>query len=144
MSLNDKRIIPDLMNNVLDNEDMILFSNGSPKRTFCYIADSITSYIKVVSKGKNLNAYNIGTSSPEISMRELTIKIKKISKSVFNYKGNCLFKVNKDKKYLKDNPLRRKPCLKKTTKHLNFKSKISLNRGLKNTLIYFYNLKKNK
>ena len=142
MSINDKRIIPDLMKNVLDNNDMILFSNGSPKRTFCYIADSITSYIKAISKGKNLNAYNIGTSSPEISMRELTIRIKNIAKSLYNYKGACLFKINKDKKYLKDNPLRRKPCLKKTTKHLNFKSKISLNKGLKNTLIYFNNLKR--
>ena len=28
MSLNDKRIIPDLMKNVLDNKDMILFSDG--------------------------------------------------------------------------------------------------------------------
>ena len=142
MSLNDKRIIPDLMKNVLDNNNMVLFSNGSPKRTFCYIADSITSYIKAISKGKNLNAYNIGTSSPEISMRELTIRIKNIAKSLYNYKGACLFKINKDKKYLKDNPLRRKPCLKKTTKHLNFKSKISLNKGLKNTLIYFNNLKR--
>jgi len=141
MSIDDKRIIPDLMKNVLENHNMILFSNGSPKRTFCYIADSITSYIKVISKGKNLNAYNVGTSSPEISMRELTIRIKNIAKSLYNYKGKCLFKINKDKKYLKDNPLRRKPCLKKTTKHLNFKSKISLNHGLKNTLIYFNYLK---
>ena len=137
MSLNDKRIIPDLMKNVLDNKDMILFSDGAPKRTFCYIADSITSYIKAISKGKNLNAYNIGTSSPEISMKALTIRIKNIAKSLYNYNGKCLFKINKDKAYLKDNPLRRKPCLKKTTKHLNFKSKISLNQGLKNTLIYF-------
>ena len=75
-------------------------------------------------------------------MRELTIRIKNIAKSLYNYKGACLFKINKDKKYLKDNPLRRKPCLKKTTKHLNFKSKISLNKGLKNTLIYFNNLKR--
>jgi nucleoside-diphosphate-sugar epimerase len=141
MSLNDKRIIPDLMKNVLDNEDMILFSNGAPKRTFCYIADSITSYIKAISKGKNLNVYNVGTSSPEISMKELTITIKDIAKSLYDYKGKCIFKINKDKEYLKDNPLRRKPCLKKTTKHLSFKSKISLIKGLKNTLIYFNNLK---
>ena len=42
MHIQDKRAPADFANSILRNENITLFSNGSPTRTFCYITDAIT------------------------------------------------------------------------------------------------------
>ena len=50
-----------------------MLSDGSPTRTFCYIADAIVGYYKILLRGEPGEAYNIGTEEPEISMAELAV-----------------------------------------------------------------------
>jgi UDP-glucuronate decarboxylase len=137
MSINDKRVIPDVFKNILRNQNIELFSNGKPTRTFCYIADAISGYIKALVKGRSMNSYNIGSDKPEISISRLTNLAIKISKNKIGYKKKIIYKKNKEKKYLTDNPQRRMPNIDKAKRELNYLPKISLAKGLERTLIYF-------
>lgn len=141
MDINDKRLIPDIIQNILKKKDIHIYSDGYPTRTFCYVADAIIGYIKLLTKGKNLSSYNIGSDQNEISVYNLAKLLKSISYKMINYKGKIIRKMSKDSDYLNDNPNRRKPDLKKSYKDLNFKSKILLKNGLHNTLHYFLNYK---
>lgn len=138
MSLTDKRVIPDIFNNIVKNQNIQIFSNGNPTRTFCYISDAVSGYIKALVNGVTENAYNIGANKPEISIFNLSKIVLKISKELINYKKKIVFKKNKEKKYLTDNPQRRMPNVEKAKKHLKYKSKISLEKGIKHSLIYFF------
>lgn len=141
MKLNDKRLLPDLMNDVIENKNLTLYSNGSPTRTFCYIADSIVGYLKAIKNSGYGNIYNIGADKPEISAKKLAELLANISKNLFGYNGKVNFKKNNDRNYLVDNPQRRCPNMTKAKKELNFSAKIKLKKGLYKLLLYYINLK---
>tara|TARA_B110000027_G_C16095945_1_gene290797 strand:+ start:388 stop:1530 length:1143 start_codon:yes stop_codon:yes gene_type:complete len=141
MKLNDKRLLPDLMGNIINNKDLVLYSNGSPTRTFCYIADAIVGYLKAIKNSKYGNIYNIGSNHPEISTIKLAKLVAKISKKILGYTGKVIFKKSDDINYLKDNPQRRCPDMTKAKKELKFSSKIKLEKGLSKLLLYYINLK---
>src|SRR3989344_3403712 len=104
LKITDGRVIADFSKDILENKDIIMFSNGNPSRTFCYVADAIVGYLKILARGKKGEAYNIGVGGPEISIKELAYKMVDIGKKHLGYKGNVLFKKSEDKQYLKDNP----------------------------------------
>lgn len=137
LKITDRRALPDFARNVLNDEDIVLLSDGSPTRTFCYVADAIIGYFKILILGKNGESYNIGVSSPEISIKELATRVINISKDIFDYNGKLIMKISEDKEYLTDNPNRRCPIIDKARKDLNYEPKIELNEGLKRSLIWY-------
>ena len=137
LKITDGRVISDLIKNVINEEDIELYSDGSPTRTFCYISDAIIGYIKVLVHGDNGQSYNIGTSKPEISILDLSKKIKRISKKELNYEGKVTMKENLDKNYLTDNPNRRAPDISKAKKEVKYSPKVSLDEGLKKSIIWY-------
>ncbi len=56
---------------MLDGRDIALLSDGSASRTFCYVADAVVGYYKVLVNGRPGEPYNVGIEEPEISMDEL-------------------------------------------------------------------------
>lgn len=142
LKLDDRRVIPDFANDILHNRNITLLSQGSPSRTFCYIADAIVGYIKILMKGKAAESYNIGVEKPEISMSDLAKKMKDLAAKHFGYSGKVVIKRDEDKNYLTDNPQRRCPQISKARKDLGYRPEISLDEGLANTLFwYMENLK---
>lgn len=137
LKITDGRVIPDLANDILNGRDITLLSQGSPTRTFCYIADAIAGYIKVLIKGKNAQSYNIGVEKPEISILDLANKMKTIAEEILSYKGRVIYKRSHDKDYLTDNPNRRAPQISKAKEELGYTPGISLDEGLTNTLIWY-------
>lgn len=137
LKITDGRVIPDFANNILQNKDIILLSQGSPTRTFCYITDAIVGYIKILIKGRRGEAYNIGIEKPEISMIDLAEKMKNIAKKQFNYSGKIIKKKSKDQEYLTDSPNRRCPQITKAKKELGYDPQITLDEGLTKTLIWY-------
>ena len=141
MKLNDKRVLPDFIGNIIKNENLILYSDGTPTRTYCYISDAIIGYLKAIKKAKFGNIYNIGSSRPEISTLKLANLVIKLSKKILGYKGRIIFKKSKDKNYLIDNPRRRCPNTFKARKELGFKSRVKLEKGIYKLLLYYKNFK---
>jgi len=62
-------------------------------RTFCYVADAIVGYLKILTKGESGEAYNIGVSNPEIKIRDLAAKMIEIARKNFNYQGRLVRKL---------------------------------------------------
>jgi nucleoside-diphosphate-sugar epimerase len=72
MNLNDGRIFADFCKNIVNNQDLVLKSDGLAKRAFIYIADATIAYFKVLLDGQVAEAYNVGGDvHNEISMRDL-------------------------------------------------------------------------
>jgi UDP-glucuronate decarboxylase len=133
MSINDKRLPADLAKSILNQENIILFSDGKPTRTFCYISDAIVGYLKCLLHGK-YDYFNIGNDNPEISVLELSNLYVEIGKKIIFYKGGVELKISSDSEYLKDNPNRRCPDLTKSRKLLNYSPQIGLELGIEKYL----------
>ncbi len=71
LKITDGRVIPDFARDIFAGRDIVMLSDGRPKRTFCYATDAITGYFKVLVRGGDGEPYNIGIDSPEISVAEL-------------------------------------------------------------------------
>ena len=94
-------------------------------------------YFKVLVNGKNGESYNIGTESPEISVKELAEMVISESTQLFGYKGKLVFETSNDAEYLTDNPNRRCPIITKARDHLGYYPKIDIEEGLKRSLIWY-------
>lgn len=137
LKISDRRAIPDFARNVLNGEDIVLLSDGAPTRTFCYVADAIIGYYKILVRGQNGESYNIGLDKPEISIRELAERTVQMSRELFDYKGKAVFGVSDDKHYLTDNPNHRCPVITKARQHLEYNPRIGLEEGLKRSLLWY-------
>jgi nucleoside-diphosphate-sugar epimerase len=109
LKITDRRVIPDFAHDILAGRDVIMLSEGSPRRTFCYVADAVIGYYKVLLRGKNGGSYNIGVEAPEISIAELAQQMVSIARSLLGYDGKVVHQASKDLNYLTDNPSRRCP-----------------------------------
>ena len=140
MKIGDKRLPADLAKCVVDNRPIILFSDGKPTRTFCYVADAVCGYIKALNSG-NKTEYNIGIDLEETSVYEFANYYKKIGRKILNYDKEIKFAKSLDTKYLVDNPQRRCPDINKARKELNYSPKITIEEGLTRYLTHLVNQK---
>lgn len=138
LKITDGRVLPDFARDVLNGRDIVMYSDGSPKRTFCYSADAITGYYKVLVKGHPGEAYNIGIERPEISMAELADKVIAIARELFGYSGKLVRGASKEADYLVDNPNRRCPVIEKARSHLGYDPQVLVDDGLRRALIWYH------
>ena len=138
LKITDKRVISDFAREVLAGRDIVMFSDGKPTRTFCYSADSITGYYKVLVKGNPGEPYNIGTEMPEISMNELAQKVIATAGDLFGYRGKLVHQRNVEADYLVDNPNRRCPNIDKARAHLGYNPRIEVDEGLRRAMVWYH------
>jgi nucleoside-diphosphate-sugar epimerase len=137
LKITDRRVIPDFVNDILAGKNIQMLSDGTPTRTFCYVADAIIGYYKVLIRGQIGEAYNIGVTEPEISMADLARKIVKISKDLFQYQGKVELHHSTETDYLTDNPMRRCPDITKARTELEYNPGVSLEEGLLRSLLWY-------
>lgn len=137
LKITDGRVIPDFCRDVLNGRDVVLHSDGSPTRTFCYAADAVTGYFKTLVHGLPAEAYNIGVERPEISMLDLAETIARTARSLFGYDGKVVHKPSDETDYLVDNPNRRCPVITKARTHLGYDPQVSLDDGIRRSLIWY-------
>ncbi|HSB47818.1 MAG TPA: NAD-dependent epimerase/dehydratase family protein [Candidatus Bilamarchaeum sp.] len=124
LRLDDRRVLPDLFSSAISGKDITLLSDGSATRSFCYVSDAIDGFLKILLKGADGEAYNVGGGDGEISMLALARKVSSL------YGGREVkFRMSEDKDYLTDNPQRRCPDLSKI-RALGYAPSISLDEGL--------------
>ncbi len=71
MRLDDGRVFADFVANIVHNQDIVMMSDGSAIRPFCYLADATAGFFTVLLKGQAGQAYNIGNPEAEISILDL-------------------------------------------------------------------------
>lgn len=138
LKITDKRVLPDFARDVIAGRDIVMLSDGSPSRTFCYIADAVVGYFKVLLKGRNGEAYNIGIAQPEISILQLAEKVVEASGELFGYEGKVIRNESDDEDYLVDNPNRRCPQISKAQSELDYDPRVSVHEGIRRALCWYY------
>ncbi len=138
LKISDKRVLPDFASDILSGKDIVLLSDGAPTRTFCYIADAIIGYYKILVKGRPGEAYNIGVQGPEISMRDLAQYMVDLGRDLFGYNGKVVQKVSSEQAYLVDNPQRRCPLITKASEELGYNPSVTLQEGLRRMLVWYH------
>lgn len=133
MRINDKRLPADFASCIIEQRDLVILSDGSPTRTFCYISDAITGYLLALLHGK-YDYFNIGNESPEISVKDFALIFKNQASKVHNYNGKVIYQESKDLDYMTDNPNRRSPQISKAKTLLGYSPKVSLEKGVRRYL----------
>lgn len=137
LKITDGRVIPDFARDVFCGRDIVMLSDGLARRTFCYSADAVAGYYKVLVRGRAGEAYNIGVEKPEISMAELGQRIAAIAAELYGYRGKVVRQTSGDADYLVDNPNRRCPIITKARTELGYEPKIDLEEGLLRSMIWY-------
>ena len=70
IKLDDGRSFADFISNILNDEDITLYSEGKVIRNFCYIADAILGFFTIILKGVDGQAYHVAAEQ-EISIVDL-------------------------------------------------------------------------
>lgn len=137
LGLDDRRVIPDFARDVLAGRDVVLLSDGSPTRTFCYVSDAVVGYYRALVRGADGEAYNVGTDGPEVSMAELAEDVARIGGELFGYEGRVVREESGDPEYLTDNPDRRCPDIAKARRELGYEPEVGLEEGLRRSLLWY-------
>jgi len=137
LKITDGRVIPDFAKDILAGRDIVMLSDGKPKRTFCYATDAVTGYFKVLVRGGNGEPYNIGIDRPEISMAELARLATEAAANLFGYRGKVVLGHSNESDYLIDNPNRRCPVIDKARTQLGFDPKVPVEEGIYRSLIWY-------
>ena len=131
MRLDDGRVYADFVADIVNNRDIILNSDGSASRAFCYISDAVAAFFTVLLRGEVGEAYNVGNDQTEISIRELA----ELLVALFPEKGLKVMVAgrNVDAGYLKSPVKRRCPNISKI-RRLGWEPVVSLEKGFLRTV----------
>jgi len=129
MRIEDKRLPADFAKCLLEDRDIVILSNGSPTRTFCYVSDAVTGYLKCLLHGR-YDYFNIGIETPETSVRGLATLYQESGKALFGYTGKVIFEASDDPEYMTDNPNRRCPVITKARTILGYDPQVSVDEGV--------------
>ncbi|OIQ31052.1 MAG: NAD-dependent dehydratase [Bacteroidetes bacterium MedPE-SWsnd-G2] len=129
MRLNDGRVIPAFMGQVLRGEDLTVFGDGSQTRSFCYVDDQVEGIYRLLLSDYS-DPVNIGNPH-EISIKDFAEEI--IALSSDNQKI-----VYRDLPV--DDPMQRQPDISLAKKLLNWEPKVGRKAGMAKTFDYFSGL----
>ena len=129
MKLDDGRVFADFVKNIVNNEDIEMKSDGSARRTFCYLSDATVAFFKILLDGEKNNAYNMANAKVIISIKDLaTILVnmfpEKKLKAVFS---------EQSKDYLQS-PVKGNSVDTSKLEKLGWKPSVSIEEGFKKTI----------
>lgn len=131
MRLNDGRVIPAFIGQVLRGEDLTIFGNGEQTRSFCYVSDQIEGIFRLLMSDY---IYPINIGNPEeISINQFAQEILEITQT--QQKITYLPLPEND-------PLQRQPDISKAREILGWEPRISRKEGMLRTYNYFKSLPK--
>jgi len=67
------------LRNALNKEDIVMKSEGSQRRTYCYVADCVSALLKILIDGQNGEFYNIANPDSIVSVKEYAQTLANIS-----------------------------------------------------------------
>jgi UDP-glucuronate decarboxylase len=142
MALTDRRAPADFAQCVLNNQDIVILSSGTPRRTFCYVADAVAGYFKALLHDQ-FEAFNIGIERPEITVKQLAEHFQQAGAKLTGYKGNVIFQASADTNYLTHNPERRCPDISRAHTKLNYRPSIQVEAGVERFLNFLWHEQQN-
>ncbi|MGE0799020.1 MAG: NAD-dependent epimerase/dehydratase family protein [Lautropia sp.] len=139
LKITDGRVLPDFARDALAGRDIVMLSDGTPTRTFCYITDALSGYLRVLVDGRRGESYNIGIETPEMSMRQLAEHVQRIGAELWGYQGRVITKESAEGAvYLADNPNRRCPIIAKARAEIGYAPEVDYETGIRRMLNWYY------
>lgn len=125
MHLNDGRVVSNFIVQALRGEDITVYGDGNQTRSFCYVSDLISGFLKYFfSEEKFPGPINLGNPN-EFTMNELANRVISLTGSKSKIKHLAL---------PIDDPKKRRPDISLAERVLHWKPKIELDEGLKLTI----------
>jgi nucleoside-diphosphate-sugar epimerase len=134
MQLDDGRVFSDFVADVVHNRNIVMKSDGSAIRPYCYLSDAAVAFFTLLLKGENGEAYNMGNDRAEISVLELAETLVRL----FPEKNLKVIHQMKDRgsSYLQSPIARNCPNISKI-RTLGWKPEVSIPEGFKRTIESF-------
>jgi dTDP-glucose 4,6-dehydratase len=126
MSIDDGRIVPNLIDQAFSNKPLTIYGDGLQTRSFCYVDDLVNGIYKLFQSDYNL-PINVGNDE-EVTVLEFAQLIKELTGCT----SDIVFEPLPE-----NDPLQRCPNLGKANKILDYKPTILLRDGLTRTIDYF-------
>jgi UDP-glucuronate decarboxylase len=124
---NDGRVVTNLITQMLNNEDVTIYGDGSQTRSFCYIDDLIEGIIRLMNSDSNYHyPVNIGNTN-EITVNQLS----NILLDMIETKSKITFLPLPH-----DDPTNRRPDITLANTLLGWEPKVELKNGLEKTIEY--------
>lgn len=128
MSPTDGRVVSNFIVQALKNIDITIYGDGTQTRSFCYVDDLIDAFLLMMRTEEDFSGpLNVGNPG-EFTILELAETVLSLTGS----KSKLVFK-----ELPQDDPQQRKPDIGLAKKTLNWKPKVCLEDGLKETIKYF-------
>jgi dTDP-glucose 4,6-dehydratase len=128
MSLEDGRVVPNLIQQALRGESLTIYGDGNQTRSFCYVDDLVDGIYRLLLSEESLPV-NLGNPT-ETSILEFANIINQLTGNIAGI--NLL----PDKRF-GDDPQRRCPDITRARSLLGWKPKVDLLDGLTRTLSFF-------
>jgi len=129
MRPNDGRVIPNFINQALNNEDLTVYGDGSQTRSFCFVSDLVQA-IHLVMFSTDSTPFNCGNPDE--------YKIIDCAKEIIKVLGSDSKIIYKD--LPEDDPKQRRPVLDKLQAVSDFQPQIDFHEGIRRTAKYFKEL----
>jgi dTDP-glucose 4,6-dehydratase len=126
MRINDGRVVPTFLCQALRGEDLTVFGDGSQTRSFCYVSDLIDGIYRLLLSDE-CEPVNIGNPD-EMTVMDFAQKIQQLVGNKVNFV--C-------KNLPQDDPKVRQPDITKAKEVIDWSPRVSLDKGLQETLGYF-------
>jgi UDP-glucuronate decarboxylase len=129
LRLDDGRVVPDFVSDVLAERPIAVLSDGRATRSFCYVTDFTAALLSLLVGGAPGEVYNVGNDE-EVTISDAAHMLDALPGAGVG----VVFGNSDDSDYLTDNPSRRCPDLTKTRAAIDWAPSISLREGLGRTL----------
>jgi len=126
MRMHDGRVVPNFINQAINNKPLTVYGRGLQTRSFCYIDDLVEGLMRLMLSNLN-EPVNLGNPN-EFTIMELADLVIKLT----GKKSKIIYKP-----LPQDDPRQRQPDISKAKRILKWQPKIQLSDGLKKTIAWF-------
>lgn len=131
MHPNDGRVVSNFIVQALQGKSITLYGDGSQTRSFCYVDDLITGFVRLMGTSADFTGpVNLGNPG-EFTIRQLAEKIIEMTGSASSLIYQPL---------PADDPRQRRPDITLAKRILDWEPTINLEEGLNHTIAYFDDL----
>ncbi len=123
MKLNDNQMIPDFIDNALDDKDLVVYGDENFSSSFCYISDLIDATLKMMETDVG-GPINIGS--------DLLVPLRKVAEKIINtVESNSKIVYKEEKTFMTQLAL---PDISKASNELGWMPVVILDKGIERTI----------
>jgi UDP-glucuronate decarboxylase len=130
MDLNDGRVITNFINQIMKEENLKIYGDGTQTRSFCYVDDMIGGLISMM-ESTEFGPINLGNPNCEFTLNDLVAVFEKVVSKKLNVDYSDA---------TQNDPKQRKPVITKARELLGFNPTVEIEEGIQKTMEFFKKL----